>query len=329
MAATVGRRSLAIIGAAAAIVMFGWTASAAPAKGFDLWLVKLRAEAQRKGVRPATLDAALAGVKPIPQVIAHLEKQPEFTLTLNRYLQIVVTPERIKLGRQNLKANRVLLRKVSRRYGVPAQFIVALWGIETKYGAITGKYPVVGALATLAYQGSRRSYFRKELINALKILDQGHIAVKNMKGSWAGAMGQNQFMPTSFLNYAVDFNGDGRRDIWLTRADVLGSTANYLHREGWRVGETWGREVKLPAKLPAAIAAGKTLPLRSFARAGVRRINGRPLPRANIKGRLVRPEGANGRAFLTYANYRVILRWNRSDFFAIAVGTLADRIIQK
>lgn len=328
MAPTVGRRGLTVLGVAAVLVMSGWAASAAPAEAFDAWLAKLRVDAQKSGVRPATLNAALAGVKPIPDVIARLEKQPEFTLTLDRYLQIVVTAERIRLGRENLRTNRALLTKVSRKYGVPPQFIVALWGVETKYGTITGNYPVVGALATLAYQGSRRGYFRKELINALMILDQGHITVKNMKGSWAGAMGQNQFMPTSFLNYAVDFDGDGRRDIWLTRADVLGSTANYLHREGWRVGETWGREVKVPAKLPAAITAGKTLPLDSFARAGVRRIDGGPLPRANIKARLVRPEGAAGRSFLAYANYRVILRWNRSDFFAIAVGTLADQIAQ-
>ncbi|MHA1538506.1 MAG: lytic murein transglycosylase [Alphaproteobacteria bacterium] len=291
--------------------------------GFDNWLAGLRREARAKGIKNITLDAALAGVRPIPKVIKRLKNQPEFKLTLARYMKIVVTPERIADGRARLAGNRALLTSIGRKYGVQPQFIVALWGVETRYGAITGDYPVVGALSTLAYQGSRRRFFRSELLKALRILDQGHITPQRMLGSWAGAMGQNQFMPSSFLNFAVDHDGDGRRDIWRTKADVFASTANYLKRSGWRQGQAWGREVRLPAKFGYGRSRRS---VGQWSRLGVRRADGGPLPRASLRGRILMPEGRRGRAFLIYNNFRVILRWNRSNFFAIAVGTLADRI---
>ena len=297
---------------------------------FDTWLAGLRREARAKGIKNSTLKQALAGVRPIPKVIAHLNNQPEFKLTLERYMKIVVTPARIAAGRARFVENRTLLTAIGRKYGVQPQFIVSLWGVETKYGEITGGFPVVGALSTLAYQanrGSRRRFFRKELLQALRILDQGHISPKRMLGSWAGAMGQNQFMPSSFLNFAVDHDGDGRRDIWQTKADVFASTANYLRRSGWRRGQAWGREVRLPRGFD--YMRRRTMrSVAQFSKLGVRRSDGGKLPRSSVRGRILMPEGRGGRAFLVYYNFRVILLWNRSNFFAIAVGTLADRIAE-
>ena len=321
------RRRL-IAGAFTLVLLAGLAPGAAfSADPFDTWLTGVRREARQKGIKKATLEGAFAGIRPIPKVIAHLKNQPEFKLTLERYMRIVVTPERIAAGQARLRENRPLLTAIGRKYGVQPQFIVSLWGVETKYGKITGGYPVVGALSTLAYQGSRRRFFRSELFKALRILDQGHITPKRMLGSWAGAMGQNQFMPSSFLNFAVDHDGDGRRDIWETRADVFASTANYLKRSGWRKGQAWGREVRLPR----GFNHGRARTRRSVAqwsKLGVRRADGGALPGSRIRGRILLPEGRGGRAFLIYNNFRVILRWNRSNFFAVAVGTLADRIAE-
>ena len=301
--------------------------TAMAADAFESWLGGVRREARRNGVKPATLNAALSGLRPIPRVIALSQRQPEFTLTLDRYLQIVLTDERIAKGRQNYKQHQAVLRKISRRHGVPPKYIVALWGIETKYGSITGGFPVVGALATLAYQGGRRRFFRSELMNALKILDQGHITPDRMMGSWAGAMGQNQFMPSSFLAYAVDGNGDGRRDIWGTLPDVFASSANYLRRVGWRRGEAWGREVRLSGRFNRSLVNGRRYrTVSAWSRLGVRRLDGGALPASTIKGRVIMPIRHGGRAFLVYQNFRAIKRWNNSDYFAIAVGMLADRI---
>ncbi len=312
-------------------LMLGLCAGLVPgtalADPFDTWLAGLRREARVQGIKKSTLDQALAGVRPIPKVIAHLKNQPEFKLTLQRYMKIVVTPARIAAGRARLAENRTLLTAIGRKYGVQPQFIVSLWGVETRYGEITGGYPVVGALSTLAYQGSRRRFFRGELLKALRILDQGHITPKRMLGSWAGAMGQNQFMPSSFLNFAVDHDGDGRRDIWRTKADVFASTANYLKRSGWRKGQAWGRPVRLPKGFNTAGARTRRS-VAQWSKLGVRRANGGALPRSSVRGRILMPEGREGRAFLVYDNFRVILRWNRSNFFAIAVGTLADRIAE-
>lgn len=317
-----------LAGVAAVLATMGLAAEAiAAADAFDAWLGGVRREARRKGVKPATLDAALGGLRPIPRVIELSQRQPEFTLTLDRYLQIVLTPDRIAKGRERYKRHQALLRSASRAHGVPPQYIVALWGIETKYGSITGGFPVVGALATLAYQGGRRRFFRSELMNALKILDQGHITPDRMMGSWAGAMGQNQFMPSSFLAYAVDGNGDGRRDIWGTLPDVFASSANYLRRVGWRSGEAWGREVRLTRGFNRSLVNSRTFrTVSSWSRLGVRRQDGGPLPASSIKGRVIMPIRHGGRTFLVYQNFRVIKRWNNSDYFAIAVGMLADRI---
>lgn len=262
---------------------------------FTAWLQGVRAEALRAGVDSATADAALGSVQQIPKVLELAHNQPEFKMTFERYLELVVSPERVSRGRALLKENRALVERIAGPAGVPPSTVVALWGIESKYGERLGDFEVVPALATLAFNGFRAKFFRAQLIAALKIVSQGHIGLHEMKGSWAGAMGQCQFIPTTFLLYAADGDGDGRYDIWTSKADVFASTVNYLRRAGWRPGLRWGEEVE-----SSAVAA---------------------------KGeRIVRPSGKGGPAYRTTQNFRVILRWNQSDFFALAVGLLSDRI---
>jgi membrane-bound lytic murein transglycosylase B len=294
---------------------------------FPTWLAGLRQDALAQGVRPATLDRALAGVQPIPRVIELDHRQPEKILTFDEYLQRVVTPARIATARQRLAENRPLLEEIGKRYGVQPRFIVALWGIESDFGRLTGGFPVVGALATLAYDGRRSAFFRGELIAALKILDHGDIAPEAMLGSWAGAMGQSQFMPSSFLSYAVDWRGDGKRDIWNRREDVFASIANYLARVGWRAGETWGRAVKVSASFDRSLAGIETRkPLGEWRRLGVRRSDGGELPQRDLPASLIMPGGADSGAYLVYDNFKTILKWNNSLYFGAAVGYLADGI---
>jgi membrane-bound lytic murein transglycosylase B len=262
---------------------------------FAAWLQGVRQEAARGGVDAGTLDAALSGLQQVPRVLELARNQPEFKMTFDRYLEIVVSNERVTRGRQMLAENRALVDRFAGSSGVPASIVVALWGIESNYGARLGDFEVVAALATLAYNGFRAKFFRGQLIAALKILSQGHVGLHAMKGSWAGAMGQCQFIPTSFLAYAADGDGDGRMDIWTNKADVFASITNYLRRVGWRPGMGWGEEV------PAGTAGGPGI-------------------------RIVKPAGTNGPTFRTTENFRAILRWNQSDFFALAVGLLSDRI---
>ena len=298
---------------------------------FDDWLKDLRVEALDKGIRPATLDAALTGIQPIPRVIELDRKQPEFTLTFAQYLERVVPVSRQNKARDRFKTHKQLLDEIGKKYGVQPRFIVALWGIETDFGRVTGGFDVIPALASLAYDGRRSAFFRKELFHALTIIDQGHVSADNMKGSWAGAMGQSQFMPSSFVQYAQDYDGDGRRDIWSTQADVFASAANYLKRVGWRDDITWGRQVQLPTSGKAsrdnsmALHDNKTWKgLNDWAALGVTSFDGSDLPSRNIQARLVMPDGKDGPAYLAYKNFEAILKWNRSNYFAIAVGTLSD-----
>ena len=294
---------------------------------FGQWLEALRAEAAGRGIGESTLAAALGGIKPIPRVIELDRKQPEFTMTFRQYMSRVASEARVEKGRRKLRENRALLAEVGRKYGVQPRFIVAFWGVETDFGRITGGFPVIPALATLAYDGRRSAFFRKELLHALGILDQAHIAPSAMVGSWAGAMGQCQFMPSSFVSFAVDHDGDGRKDIWKTRADVFASAANYLARSGWHGDQTWGRPVSLPRGFDAALAGLKVQKrINAWQRLGVRRADGRDLPKRDLMSSIVLPEGGKGPAFLVYDNYRTILKWNRSTFFALAIGSLADRI---
>jgi len=295
---------------------------------FSVWLADLRAEALGQGISPAILDAALEGVEPIPRVIELDRSQPEGTLTFQQYMERVVPNSRVAKGRKKLAENAAALDAVYKVYGVQPRFIVALWGIETNFGQYTGGFSVIASLATLAHDGRRSAYFRGELLNALRILDEGHIAPDAMMGSWAGAMGQSQFMPSSFVNFAVDFDGDGRRDIWTTKLDVFGSASNYLAKSGWRGDQTWGRKVTLPSNFDNSLANLKiTKTLAAWQKLGVRRANGNDLPRvAGMGASLVFPGGEGGPAFLVYNNYKTVLKWNRSTYFAMAVGHLADRI---
>jgi len=311
----------------AAIAVTTVATPAAAQQDFKSWLQDVREEASGKGISAPTLDAALNGIAPIPRVVELDRKQPEFTLTFDQYMQRVVPESRVKRGRQRLAENRALLDEVSKKYGVPPQFIVAFWGIETDFGRVTGGFKVVPALATLAYDGRRSAFFRKELFLALSIIDNGHISAKDMVGSWAGAMGQPQFMPSSFTGYAVDHDGDGRKDIWTTKADVFGSAANYLSSYGWRGDERWGRAVKLPQGFDKALEGEKIRKtVNEWAALGVTMPDGSALPNATLEASVIQPAKEGGPAFLVYNNYRVILRWNRSHYFAMAVGRLADRI---
>lgn len=290
-------------------------------QSFDAWLRAVRTEALRAGIGKKTVDTAFHGLKPDPRVIALDRKQPEFHLTFAQYMDRVATPEMVARGRQAYRRNRELLAKITGRYGVPASIIVALWGIESRYGSRTGKFRVVRSLATLAHDGRRSVYFHKELIAALRILDRGDIRYDDMTGSWAGAMGQNQFMPTSFLAYAADQDGDGRRDIWTSRADVFASAANYLSRHGWRAGERWGRPVRLPDGFDPAQARGRRH-ISAWKAMGVRSDDSGD----DLVASLLMPSGPKGPAFFAYHNFDVILSWNNSSYFGLAVGTLADLV---
>ena len=232
----------------AAALFFGLLSAgtAARADAFDDWLQGLRRDAAAKGISQATLTAALTGLRPMPDVLDKDRNQPEFTMTFAQYLPKVVSEKRVSDGRKLMQQYAPLLKRVAAAYGVQPRFIVALWAVESDYGRVTGDYPVIGSLATLAYGSSRPAMFRSEVIDALRIVDHGDVTPSGMTGSWAGAMGQCQFMPSSFLHYAVDFDGDGRRDIWTNEADVFASIANYLAHLHWRPDQTWGRAVRLP-----------------------------------------------------------------------------------
>lgn len=298
------------------------------AEPFERWLQNFRQDARSKGVSQQMLDLALADIKPIPRVIELDRKQPEGTMTFAQYKNRVISDARIRQGREMFQKHREELERAASTYGVPAQYIVALWGIETSYGNNTGGFGVIPALATLAHDGRRSDFFTGELINALKILDAGHIDPANMKGSWAGAMGQNQFMPSSFNAYAVDGNGDGKRNIWTSLPDVFASSANYLSRHGWVEDERWGRPVQLPETFPASLTGLETQKtLQQWQNMGVRLPGGGDLPQAEgMQASIVAPDGVVGPAFLAYDNFRVIMRWNKSTYFASSVGILADAI---
>jgi membrane-bound lytic murein transglycosylase B len=319
----------------AALALVSLVALAAPSGAanpvdFPSFLAGVRQDALAAGIKSATLDRALAGLRPIPRVLELDRKQPEHVLTFAEYMERLVPPQRIEAARARLAENRPLLDEIGAKYGVQPRFIVALWGVESDFGRGTGGFPVIGALATLAYDGRRSAFFRKELLNALKILDHGDIAPEAMMGSWAGAMGQSQFMPSSYLSYAVGWRGDGRRDIWNRKEDVFASIANYLSRVGWRSDQNWGREVRLPPGFDRSLAGIDSVrPLAEWQRLGVRRADGGDLPAAESAAALVRPGGDDGPSLLAYDNFRAILKWNNSLFFASAVGRLADGMEQR
>ncbi|MFM5817825.1 lytic murein transglycosylase [Aeromonas sanarellii] len=294
---------------------------------FARYVEGLKQEAVTAGIPAATVQAAFADVRLIEAAIRHDKNQPEFKLTLDTYIPRAVPEWKVKQANALYRQHLPLLTKIGREYGVQPRFIVALWGIETNFGKLTGNFPLISSLATLAWDGRREAFFKDQLFDALRILEQGHVSPAAFQGSWAGAMGQVQFMPSSFLAYAVDQDGDGRKDLWGNLADVFGSAANYLHRNGWREDETWGRRVRVPGDLdPALLGLETRKPLSAWQALGVRRLDGSPLPKADMQASLIRPDDIHGRSYLAYDNYRVLRHWNRSPYFVVAVGTLADRI---
>ncbi len=297
--------------------------------GFEAWVEALRVEALEKGISQKTVDEALTGLEaPIPKVVELDRNQPEFTLTLEGYLSRVATQSRVTMGKQKLAEHRELFDQVAERYGVQPRFVAAFWAVESDFGRVQGGFSVIQALATLAFDNRRGSFFRKQLFASLEIVDEGSVTLEAFKGSWAGALGQPQFLPSVFLQSAVDFDGDGRRDIWNTTADVIASAANHLANLGWLGDQTWGREVTLPDNFDKGLSGlGTSKPIGDWQALGVRRINGTNLPTRELSSSIIlADDGDNSRAFLVYNNYRSILRWNRSNFFAIAIGSLADRI---
>lgn len=312
----------------AGIFLF-WTASVCPASqnSFAHWLEKFKTEARTRGISEQTLTAALKNVKPLPWVIELDRAQPEFRISLERYLRERVTRKRIETGRKLLQKHQQLLKQIEAEYGVQSQYLVALWAIETSFGRNSGKTPVIPALVTLAFDERRGAYFRKELFDALTIVDKKLIPLKQMKGSWAGAMGYLQFMPSTFILNAVDYDQDGRCRIWTAGGDLFASAANYLRNSGWLPGEGWGFEVKLTERIPTDSFGLKTQrTLMQWQQLGVRPLKGKDLPQADLSASLIQPDENSTRTFLVYENYRTLLKWNRAHSFALAVSMLAEEL---
>lgn len=299
-----------------------------PETSFGQWLDGLRQEALTRGISPATLDRAFRNVAPIDRVLELDRRQPEFSQSFWSYLDRAISDTRVEKGKALLAQHAALLGRIEARFGVQPRFLVAFWGLETNFGEHLGGFPVIGALATLAHDPRRSDFFRAELLAALSILEAGDIDPQTMMGSWAGAMGQPQFMPTTFVRYATDGDGDGHRDIWTSLPDVFASASNFLNNLGWDGEQTWGREVVLPAGFDIELADLKVRkPVSAWQDLGVRRPGGAPLPSADFEASIVLPAGAAGPAFLVYGNFRAILGWNRSILYAVAVGHLADRFV--
>jgi membrane-bound lytic murein transglycosylase B len=294
---------------------------------FKLCVEQLKSTAYQRGISKVVVQRDLAMVNYVERVIELDRRQPEFTESFATYFERRVTEDRIVRGRKLLAEHHVLLNRISKEFGVPPQYLVAFWGLETNFGGFFGKMPVLDSLATLACDPRRSDYFTGELINALKIIDEGSITAARMQGSWAGAMGHTQFMPSVFLRYAIDYDGDGKRDLWGSLPDALASAANFLRGIGWRNEERWGREVRLPDNFAYEnTGLAQVMSLEQWHALGVRQTNGAALPKADMQASLLVPSGHQGPAFLVYENFHVIMRWNRAEAYAMAVGHLADRI---
>ena len=294
---------------------------------FAACLDDLRVAARQAGIPAALADEVVPALEFQPRVIELDRAQPEFQQTFADYLGARVTIGRVELGRLLALRHGNLLERLTREFGVPGQYLVALWGMESSFGRVTGNMPTLDSLATLACDPRRSDFFRGELLTALRLLERESLSPADFRGSWAGAVGQTQFMPSAFEQHAVDDDGDGRIDLWNSSADALASGANLLRELGWQTGERWGREVRLPDGFDYTLSgAGRWRPLSGWASMGVRRAGGEPLPEADMDAALLVPMGRHGPAFLVYRNFEVLLRWNRSHHFALAAGHLADRI---
>lgn len=300
------------------------TLSAPQTGNFDAWVAGFTTRARASGISQTTLDRALPTLRHLPETVALDRRQSEFGARIWDYMDSTVSATRISQGQAALRRHGDMLNRIEARYGVPPEVLVAIWGIESSYGANRGGTHILSSLATLAKDGRRGAFFEEQLLDALRIIQAGDISAQAMIGSWAGAFGHMQFMPSSFLTYAVDFTGNGRRDVWADDpADALASAANYLARRGWTRGQPWAREVILPSGFDLRLT-GQTQPTANWSRAGVRAAAGAPLQSG--QARLVLPGGARGPAFLTYGNYDVLKEYNLSDAYVLAVGHLSDRL---
>ncbi|MCB2093095.1 MAG: lytic murein transglycosylase [Rhodobacteraceae bacterium] len=296
-------------------------------RGFDRWITGFKARALAKGISATTFDRAFDGVDYDAQVIERDRNQSEFTKALWDYLDSAVSADRVANGKAALKNHRRLLDRIEAKFGVDKEIVVAIWGLESAYGQVRGDSPLIASLATLAYDGRRGAFFESQLVAALEIIQSGDVTPERMTGSWAGAMGHTQFIPTSYLAYAVDFDGDGKRDIWSDDpADALASTAAYLAHFGWKKGQPWGVEVSLPADFDFALSGERVRKSPAeWAAMGVRDMRGRKVP-DNGSASILLPAGAHGAAFMIFQNFHVIERYNTADAYVIGVGHLADRI---
>ena len=289
---------------------------------FSQWREQFRAEALAAGISAATFDQAFAGVQPDPAVIEADRSQPEFTRPVWQYLEGAISPQRVRSGRRLLSEHATTLDQIEARYGVDRETLVAVWGLESSFGQIMGDKSVIRSLATLAHEGRRPAFAKSQLIAALDILQHGDVAPQRMRGSWAGAMGQTQFIPTTYNTHAVDFDGDGKRDIWNSSADALASAAHYLQASGWKQGKAWGFEVELPEGFDYALADTEIRkPLAEWRRLGLRNLPG---DQEEANASLLLPAGHRGPAFLIMDNFRAILRYNNSSAYALAIGLLAE-----
>lgn len=301
----------------------------AQAQNWSQWVAGVRKEALSQGIPASLFDEAFANIhEPSRQIKGLAHSQPEHRLTFSKYLNTRADGYRIAMGRKNYEKNKALLEDIGIAYGVDPCFVASFWGMETSYGTYMGNFPVIKSLATLAYDSNRPEFFRKELLIALHILKDGHVSLANFKGEWAGASGQPQFLPSSWIQYAVDYDGDGRRDIWQSRPDALASIANYMKKNGWQTGQPWAIHVKLPAHFDNNLQ-GKAIvkPVSEWNAMGVRTENGQPLPHQNLQASIVQPNG--GPVFLAFPNYKMILRYNNSIYYAGAIGYLADKICHR
>jgi membrane-bound lytic murein transglycosylase B len=309
----------------------------APPEPFDEWLSALVADARSRGFDEAIITQTLSGLEPLPRVIASDRNQAELVLTLDRYLSGRITAPMVRRGREMGTTHASLLSRLERTYGVPRQYLLAIWGLESRFGRLIGRTPVFQALATLAWEPRRSDFFRDQLFDAMRMVARGDIDLPRMTGSWAGAMGQTQFMPSSYLQYAVDFDGDGQRNIWTSTPDALASIANYLKGYGWEPGLTWGREIRVTEALRERIAtmpqrgtgcyAIRTMTARQsldeWRRLGIRRVDGTALPPGDAEASVAL---VGDRGFLVYPNYDAILGYNCAHFYALSVSLLADRL---
>jgi membrane-bound lytic murein transglycosylase B len=283
--------------------------------------------AARRGVSRSVFQTYTASLTPDLRIMDLLDNQPEFTKSFWDYLDILVTDERIRMGRELLEKYRATFDAVEKAYGVDRYTVTAIWGVETKYGAIGGDRPVIRSTATLACVGRRQNYFREEFLSTLEILQRGDVKADRLVGSWAGAFGPTQFMPTAFKRYAVDFDHDGRRDVVDSVPDIIASTANNLRKDGWVAGQTWGYEVVMPATFNFMLADhARMMPIRDWERYGITRPGGKPFARADDRAFLLVPAGVQGPGFLMLPNFLAIMKYNPAEAYALAIGHLADRL---